>query len=174
MVTRNSGLKNTIIDKLDTLVRRYQDLEQEMTRPEVVSDYERLQALAKERASLEEVVTLYQEYRKAQVEMENTRAVMEEPDPELAALAREEMDRLEKRLEELETRLKTALLPKDAADEKDVVVEIRAGTGGEEAALFAADLFRMYSRYAAARGWSVDVMDSSPSDLGGSKRSSLR
>jgi len=157
-------------EKLEAIEKRYQELAEEMARPEVAADYERLQALAREHASLEEIVSLIREHRRLQESLAQARAVIDEGgDPELAALARQEIERDEAELQRLEERLRRALIPKSPYDDKNVIVEIRAAAGGEEATLFAADLFRMYSRYAERQGWQVEVLDSHPSDLGGFK-----
>jgi peptide chain release factor 1 len=136
----------------------------------VAADYERLQTLARERATLEPIVALYHQYRERQRALGDARAIAAQgADPELAGLAREEVDRLTPLLEETEAQLKRALLPKDPLDERDVIVEVRAGTGGEEAALFAADLYRMYARYADRLGWKTDLLSFSETGLGGFK-----
>jgi peptide chain release factor 1 len=159
-----------MLDRLQSLVDRYEELTAEMARPELSSDYERLQALAKERATLEEIVSLYRQYREKEQGIDDARALIEEAhDPEMEALAREEMERLGEQRQRLEDDIRRALLPPDPRDEKSVIVEIRAGTGGDEAALFAADLFRMYTRYAEAHGWQAEVMSHSESGIGGLK-----
>jgi len=141
-----------------------------MARPEVAADYERLQELAREHAALQEIVDILREYRRLRDSIGQARAIVQEGgDPEIVALARDEIQKDEARLEELEQRLRRALLPKSPYDDKDVIVEIRAAAGGEEAAIFAADLFRMYSRYAERHGWQVEVLDSHESDLAGLK-----
>ena len=157
-------------ERLESLEQRYESLMAEMASPEVASDHEKLQALAKERASLEEVVSLYRRYRDAGSHIDEARALLADGhDPEMEALAKEELEKLTRTREELVDALKAALLPPDPRDEKNVIVEIRAGTGGDEAALFAADLFRMYSRYADTRGWQVDVLSHHESGIGGFK-----
>jgi peptide chain release factor 1 len=159
-----------MLERLETIERRYRELEEQMARPEVAADYERLQALAREHASLRETVELYRRYREVRDQIEEARQIIEDGgDPELAALAREELRTNEEKLAALEEQLRRALLPKGKYDDKDVVIEIRAAAGGEEASLFAADLFRMYSRYAERQGWDVEVLDSHRSDLGGFK-----
>ena len=159
-----------MLNRLQALVDRYEELSAEMARPELSSDYERLQALAKERASLQEIVSLYRQYRDTEQGIAEARAVLDEAhDPEMEALAREEMERLGQQKQRLEDGIRRALLPPDPRDEKSVIVEIRAGTGGDEAALFAADLFRMYTRYAEAHGWKVEVLSHSESGIGGLK-----
>jgi peptide chain release factor 1 len=157
-------------DKLQTLEDRYEALTAQMGEPEVIADYQRLQELAKERSSLEEVVALYRSLRSLEQQLEDANALAGDgTDPELARLAREELDALEPERERLQAALKLALLPADPHDERDVIVEIRAGTGGEEASLFAGELFRMYSRYAERRRWQVDVLSASESEKGGFK-----
>jgi peptide chain release factor 1 len=157
-------------DRLEETERRYRELEAEMARPEVAADYDRLQALAREHASLQEVVAILGEYRHLRDSLDQARAILDDgSDPELVSLARDEVERDEVRLELLEDRLQRALVPKNPFDEKDVIVEIRAAAGGDEATLFAGDLFRMYSRYAERQRWAVEVLDSNQSDLGGFK-----
>src|SRR5262245_38569741 len=136
-------------ERLEEIERRYEALTAEMARPEVASDYARFTELDKERAALEDVVQLYREYKQVTRQLDDAKAMVEDAsDRELRELAREEIETLTARQESLEAAIRTELLPKDPRDDKSVIVEIRAGTGGDEAALFAADLFRMYSRYA--------------------------
>jgi peptide chain release factor 1 len=157
-------------ERLDSIEKRYESLTAEMGRPEVASDHEKLQALARERASLEEVVSLYRQHREAdRLAAEARDLLAESEDPGLTALAREELETQTARRDQLEEELKRALLPRDPRDEKNVIVEIRAGTGGDEAGLFAADLFRMYSRYADNNRWHVDVLSHHESGAGGFK-----
>jgi peptide chain release factor 1 len=158
-----------MFDRLEATDRRYDELTADMATPEISGDYAKLQALAKERASIEPVATLYREWRANTKAIEDARAVMSESDPEMTALAKDELDSLTKRREEIESNLKRALVPKDPRDDRDVIVEIRAGTGGDEAALFAADLYRMYNRYADRRGWKVEVDSVSEIGIGGMK-----
>ena len=159
-----------MLERLEILERRYEELNQLMAQPEVVADVERLQSLAKEQAGISELVAKYREYKKTSQTLEETRAMLEKGlDDEMAGLVKEELESLEARLESLARQLEEGLMPRDAYGEKDVIVEIRAGAGGDEAALFAADLFRMYHRYAETRGWQVDVIDSNLSGIGGFK-----
>jgi peptide chain release factor 1 len=159
-----------MIDKLKALEERYESLNEEMARPDVAADYQRLQALAKERASIEDVVALYRQLTSTEAELEDARSLLNEgSDPDLARMARDEVEALEARLERLDEGIKLALLPRDPHDDRDVIVEIRAGTGGEEAGLFAGDLFRMYSRYAEKKRWGVEVLSASESEKGGFK-----
>ncbi len=135
--------------------------------PEVVADHRRLQELARERSHLEHVVTLYRQYRETAEALDDARALLRDGDAEERELGREEVARLEPEQERLDAELKVALLPRDPADEKNVIVEVRSGTGGEEAALFAADLFRMYQRYAERQGWKSEVLNTSEASAGG-------
>ena len=157
-------------DKLETIEQRYHELEAEMARPEVASDYDRLQSLAREHASLHEIIGILKEYRRLRDSLDQARIIVEEGgDAELVELARAELERDEAQVQTLEERLRRALIPKDPYDEKDVIVEIRAAAGGDEASLFAGDLFRMYNRFAERQRWNVEVLDSNQSDLGGFK-----
>ncbi len=157
-----------LLERLEKLEQRFQEIEQELL--QVGDDYKRAAALAKERSELEPIVTKAREYRKALEQLEEARTILEEEDdPELKELARAEIDELEARIAALEREIKRLLLPKDPRDEKNVIMEIRAGAGGEEAALFAADLFRMYSRYAERKGWDVEVLSEHPTGLDGYK-----
>ena len=157
-------------DKLDKIEKRYQELEEQMATPEIASDRKQLEKLARERASIEDVVTKYRRYKATLKSLEETRAMLQENlDSEMKALARQEIEGLEALQGNLQEELKTALLPKDENDKRDIIVEIRAGTGGEEAALFAADLFGMYSRYAQNKGWTVDIVTASDATSGGFK-----
>jgi len=158
----------SIFDKLKPVLRRSQEIEEAMGLPEVAADYERVQVLAKERAALEELVTIshrHDELAQEQKELEGL--LQESSDQELVHLAKEELELVEHKQAGLAEDLKKALLPKDPNDDRDVIVEIRSGTGGAEASLFASDLYRAYTRYAQLQHWRVELMDSSPSDLGG-------
>lgn len=154
---------------LDQVVERYEELQRLMAEPEIATNPRLLQEYARELAGLEELVATYRRYREAKRQLDEAEELARSDDRELAELAREEAGELRERLEALEAELKRLLLPKDPNDERDVIVEIRAGTGGDEAALFAADLFRMYTRYAESQGWKVDLMSTHPNDLGGFK-----
>jgi peptide chain release factor 1 len=159
-----------MLDKLQQIEKRYEELEQQIASPEIASDPSQLQKLAQERAAIEELVTMYRQYKKASKELEDVKAMhVAGLDAEMETLVKQEIESLESRQENLLEDLKFALLPKDANDERDIIMEIRAGAGGDEAGLFAADLFRMYSRYAQNRGWSVDIIDSNESGIGGFK-----
>ncbi len=159
-----------MFDRLERIEERYQELEQQIAMPEVASDPKQLQRLAQERASIESLVTKYRGYKATTKSLEETRAMLGDGlDEEMAALVKQEIESLKLRQERLREELRLALLPKDANDEKDIIIEIRAGAGGDEAGLFAADLFRMYSRYAQSNGWEIDIIDSNESGIGGFK-----
>jgi peptide chain release factor 1 len=159
-----------MLERLAEIEKRYQELSSEMARPEVTSDNRRLRALAQERAGVEDLVTKYRKYKATAGSLKETRAMLSDDlDEEMRALVKQEIEALEARKERLFSELRLGLLPRDANDERDVIMEIRAGAGGDEAALFAADLFRMYSRYAQAKGWAVDIVDSNESSIGGFK-----
>jgi len=155
--------------KIESLVRRYGEITEQMARPEVATDYAKMQALAKERAQLDRIVGLYRDYKKTLAGITDAKAILAGGDKEMAALAKEELEALERRREPLAREIEIALLPTDPNDEKSVIVEIRAGAGGDEAGLFASNLYRMYSRYAARRGWQVDVLDYHETGIGGFK-----
>ena len=157
-----------MIDRLEAIAKRYRAIDSEMARPDVATDHEKLTRLAREQRSMREIVAAYDAFRRARGEMESARElVRHEKDSEMQEYLRSEERRAAEQVAELEERLKVLLLPKDPNDERDVVVEIQGAEGGEEAALFAADLFRMYARWAEKKGWKVDVVDSSPTGIGG-------
>src|SRR5438105_938742 len=158
-----STTANLLIDKLRTVEARYDELTQELGSPEVVSDSKRYQKTAKTHAELGQLVAKYREYKDLERGIRETEGmVREESEAELKKMAEEELAGLEQRLAQCETELKLLLLPKDPNDERNVIVEIRAGTGGDEAALFVADVFRMYTRYAEAQRWRVEILSSNP------------
>src|SRR5437867_2390795 len=159
----------TMFDRLAEVERHYEELERLVSDPAVLADRRRYIALAKERAQLEETVVCWRERRRVADDIEQHRELLREKDEELRELAKNELPALEARLAELDLMLRRLLLPKDPNDERSTVLEIRAGTGGDEAGLFAAELFRMYSRYAERQGWRVEVLSSSPTGLGGFK-----
>jgi peptide chain release factor 1 len=159
-----------MFENLEKLVQRFEEINEELTKPEVVSDQQKLIQLTKERSELEEIVSTYRKYKEVKKNIEgNKEIIYSKIDPELVELAKVELDELEPEFERLEEHLKMLLLPKDPDDSKNCIVEIRAGTGGEEAALFAADLFRMYTRYAENKGWKVDLIDINETGIGGIK-----
>ena len=157
------------VKKLDEIEARYERLSEEMALPEVIADQSRFQKAAKAAAELAEVVNSYREWKGVQAELESTRTMLEESDPALVELAEQEIAGLEERASRLEADMKASMLPRDPNDEKGVVLEVRAGTGGDEATLFAADVFRMYARYAESRRWQVEIISSSESEVGGYK-----
>ncbi len=156
-------------EKLEGIEDRYEEITQRMADPEIVTDPARLAELAREHAELEEVVTVYRQYRQAQAELAEAESLLEDGDPEMRELAEAEIVRLQERMADLEQQLRYLLLPRDPRDQRDVIMEIRAGAGGEEAGLFAADLYRMYTRYAERQGWQTELLSAHPTDLGGFK-----
>ncbi|MCU0497821.1 MAG: peptide chain release factor 1 [Anaerolineae bacterium] len=160
-----------MFDKLEGIAKRYTELDTLMSDPAVMADYERIVEYSKERADIEEIVQKYRVYKLKSHQLQDAKALLyEENDPELRAMAKTEIDEHEVAIEQLEEELKRLLLPKDPRDDKNVIVEIRAGAGGDEAAIFAADLFRLYTRYADARAWKVAVTAENELGLGGYKR----
>ena len=160
----------TLFEKLDQIESRYDDMTRELSSSEVLADSARYQKLAKTHSELGEIVAKYREWKEIEKGLEGTKQLLlESTDAEMKQLAHEEERSLAARREIVERELKLLLVPKDPNDEKNVIVEIRAGTGGDEASLFAAELFRMYSRYAESEGWRVEVLESSPSPVGGVK-----
>jgi peptide chain release factor 1 len=157
------------IDKLEQTERRFEDLTRQMADPEVISDGDRYRKVAKEHSDLAEVVGKYREWKKVVSDLAEARSMLAESDPELRQMAVEETERLTPVQAAIEEELKVLLLPKDPNDDKNVVLEIRAGTGGDEATLFSAEIFRMYSRYAETQNWRVEITSSSESAVGGLK-----
>jgi peptide chain release factor 1 len=157
-----------MIDRLEAIARRYREIENEMARPEVASDHEQITKLAREQRTLRETVETYEAYKRARQDMDSAREMLKhEKDAEMQEYMRAEERRASEKLAELDEKLKVLLLPKDPNDDRDVVVEIQGAEGGEEAALFAADLFRMYAKWAEKKGWKVEVVDASPTEKGG-------
>ena len=157
-------------EKLEQINKRYEELVVLMSNPEIAIDHIQMTKLAQEKSALDGIVGLYQDYKATIKSLEDTRVMMNEKlDAEMLAMAKEEAQQLEEKQARLQEELKLALLPKDPNDEKNIIMEIRAGAGGDEAAIFAAELFRMYSRYAQAKRWNVDVLSSSESIGGGFK-----
>jgi peptide chain release factor 1 len=155
--------------KLDELERRCESLNERMADPAVIGDAAEYRKVTKAHSELSDVVAKYREWKRAESALSQARAMLDEQDAELRAMAEEEVTRLEPELANIEEQLKVLLLPQDPNDEKNVVLEIRAGTGGDEATLFAAEIFRMYSRYAETQGWKIEVTSSSESSVGGLK-----
>lgn len=154
---------------LEDVVDRFREVEGLLSDPSVISDQKRYRSLTKEHSDLTEVVTVYGKYKQVCGDVEGNRELLQDSDPEMKELAKAELPELEAEQSQLEDQLRVLLLPKDPNDEKNIILEIRAGTGGDEAALFAADLFRMYSRYADRNRWKVEMMSASETDGGGFK-----
>ena len=155
--------------KLRELEAIYVELEKKMADPEIVSDIKEMQELSKKHSELDEVVNDYRRYKQTQAEIAEAKELAGSGDPELSELAKMELEEKEPLLGEIEEQLRIALLPKDPNDDKDVIMEIRAGTGGDEASLFAADLFRMYSRFCERQGWKLEIVDANETEVGGYK-----
>jgi len=155
-------------EKLEALETRYKELEAEMSRPEVAGDYDRLQVLAREHSGLREIIDILYEYRHVKESLDQANEIVSEGgDQDFVALARDEITQAAAQVVALEEKLRRALVPKGKYDDKNVIVEIRAAAGGEEATLFAGDLYRMYSRYAERQRWGVEILDHNQSDAGG-------
>jgi peptide chain release factor 1 len=165
------SLDNLLIGKLHDAEARYEDLNAQLADPEVIGDSKRYQKAAKAHSDLGEIVNKYQEYKEIEKGLSETRAMLREAntDADMKAMAEEELASLEQRLIACSASLKLLLLPKDPNDERNVILEIRAGTGGDEATLFVSDIFRMYSRYAERQGWKVDILSSNSTGVGGFK-----
>ena len=158
-----------MFDKLEEVVDRFREVEGLLSDPSVMSNQEKFRALTKEHSDLVEIVEKYGQYRKLGEDIEGNRELLRDSDPDMREMAKAELPGLEERREALAQELKVLMLPRDPNDDKNIILEIRAGTGGEEASLFAADLFRMYSRYAEGRRWRVEILSLSESDAGGFK-----
>jgi peptide chain release factor 1 len=159
-----------MLDKLEEVALHYQELEVQIGDPQIIKDNQRYKKLVQEHAGLRETVEVFNEYKKALQELVDSKTLLEgETDQEIQEMAREEIEALEEKTGELEERLKYLLIPKDPLDYKNIIMEIRAGTGGEEAALFSADLFRMYSRYTEDRKWKLEILSSNETGIGGFK-----
>jgi peptide chain release factor 1 len=154
-------------EKLAGVEARYNEIDRLLAQPEVATDYEKVANLSREKSSLEDVVAAFRKYRQFRHELDDARELRH--DPEMADLVEEEIEGLESAIDELENRIKLMLLPKDPRDDKNVIMEIRAGAGGDEAGLFAADLFRMYNRLAEMKKWKVEILDSNETGVGGFK-----
>jgi peptide chain release factor 1 len=155
--------------KLDQLEKRFDELTHQMADPAVIGDNDQYRKVSKAQSELSDIVAKYREWKKAADGLEQARAMLHDPDPDLKSMAEMEVGELEPAIAKIEEDLKVLLLPKDPNDDKNVVLEIRAGTGGDEATLFAAEVFRMYSRYAETQGWKIDVTSASESSVGGLK-----
>lgn len=159
-----------MFDRLQSVEDRYDRLNELLSDPEIVNDTNKLRKLSKEQSDLQDTVDAYREYKQVKEQHAEAKAMLEDKlDADMRDMVKEEVNELEPQIEKLEERLKLLLIPKDPNDDKNVIIEIRGAAGGDEAALFAGNLFRMYSRFADAQGWKVDVMDSSPTGMGGYK-----
>ncbi len=162
---RNSA----VTESLDVLESRFEELETEMARPDVAADYKRLESLSRQRAAIESTVLLFRRYRKVRTDLRQTQELIDSTDEEMARLAAAEAEELTAIAQDIEDELRRALTPRDPLDDRDIIMEIRAGAGGDEAALFAGNLYRMYTRYAQSRGWTTDLMNSNETGGGGLK-----
>ncbi|MGH8436737.1 MAG: peptide chain release factor 1 [Pseudomonas sp.] len=162
-------MKASLLNKLDILHDRFEELTALLGDAEVIGDQSKFRAYSKEYAEVEPVVHAFQEFRKVQADMEGAQALLKDSDPDLREMAEEEVAQSKEQLLELEARLQRMLLPKDPNDGRNVFLEVRAGTGGDEAAIFSGDLFRMYSRYAERRGWRVEILSENLGEHGGYK-----
>ncbi len=158
-----------MFSKIKEIEDRHGQLEEDLAQPAVIKDQNLYRKLLKEHSGLSPIIHTYRKYRATEEEIENSRSLLDDPDPEMKKLAREEIEALSAELEELEDKLKVLLLPKDPNDEKNIILEIRAGTGGDEAALFAAELFRMYGRYAELQEWQTEILSQNMTGIGGFK-----
>ena len=158
-----------MFSKIQEIEERFRQLESELARSEIVREQRTYQKYMKEHSTLAPIVEAFRKYRALQQEIENNRSLLDDPDQEMRKLAKEEIERLKIALSQKESEIKVLLLPRDPNDDKNILLEIRAGTGGDEAGLFAGELFRMYTRYAELRGWKTEVMSLSPAGLGGIK-----
>jgi peptide chain release factor 1 len=157
------------VQKLEQLEKRFDELTQQMADPAVISDGDRYRKVTKEQSEISEVVGKYREWKQVNDSLSQARGMLQESDPELKEMAQEEVARLDPEREKLEEEIKVLLLPRDPNDDRNIVLEIRAGTGGDEATLFAAEIFRMYSRYAETQGWKMEITSNSDSAVGGMK-----
>ncbi|MEE8315455.1 MAG: peptide chain release factor 1 [Syntrophobacteria bacterium] len=158
-----------MFDKLESIESHYLELEKELSDPATIANQPEYQRLAKEHADLMPCVQTFRKHRELAARLEENRELLSDVDPDIRELAQEDSSQIQTELDELEDELKQLLVPKDPNDDKDVILEIRAGTGGDEAALFSADLFRMYTKYAELMGWKVDVLSSHATGIGGFK-----
>ena len=162
-------MKESVIRKLENLVERFEEVQALLGDPEVIGDQNRFRNLSKEFSQLEDVIKGFNEYQQAQQNLSSAQEMLEEDDAEMREMAQDEIKQAKAEIERLETELQVLLLPKDPNDDHNCFLEVRAGAGGDEAAIFAGDLFRMYSRYAETRGWKVDVVSASEGEHGGYK-----
>ena len=155
--------------KIKEIEDRFEKVESELARPEIIQDQRLYQKYLREHSRLSPIITTFRKHKSVQEEIDKSRSLLDDPDPEMRNLAKEEIEVLKSNLSKLEKDLELLLLPKDPNDEKNIILEIRAGTGGEEAALFASDLFRMYARYAELKGWKMEILSQNSTGIGGFK-----
>ncbi|WP_320820490.1 peptide chain release factor 1 [Thalassolituus sp.] len=167
-------MKPSILQKLEQLRDRYEEIGYLLSSPEIISNQDKFRALSKEYSELEDVAAAYTSYEQAQQDLEEAKALASDPDPEMRAMGEEEVESSRERLETLEADIEILLLPKDPDDGRNVIVEVRAGTGGDEAAIFAGDLYRMYTRFAETQGWRSELMTASDGEHGGYKEVIVR
>jgi peptide chain release factor 1 len=159
-----------LFDRLQSVEDRYERLNELLSDPEIINNSNKLREYSKEQSDISETVQAYREYKETKEQLKDAKVMLDEKlDPEMREMVKEEVSELQSQIEELEARLKILLIPKDPNDDKSVIMEIRGAAGGDEAALFAGTLYRMYSRYAEAQGWKTEIMDSNPTGLGGFK-----
>ncbi len=156
-----------MLDKLHSIFERYVYIEEQLSNPEVVQDMKNYSKLNKEYKDLQEVVSVYHEYKELLGNISNAKEMLKDPDPEMKEMAKMELEESESKLEPLEERIKVLLIPKDPDDDKDVVFEIRSGAGGDEASIFAGDLYKMYTKYFEVQGWKVEILDINEGSVGG-------
>ena len=156
-----------MLTRLENYVVRYEEINKELSDPAICTDIKKMTALSKEQRSIEKIVEVYRKYKAAVDSIEDLKEMKKDPDPEIAEMAEMELEEVKVSIVNYEEELKVLLLPKDPNDEKNVIVEIRGAAGGDEANIFAGDLFRMYSRYAESKGWKVEILDAMPSEMGG-------
>ena len=169
IIIRNEQLEedSTMFERLEAILERYEKINEMMADPAIVTDIKKLTELSKEQRGLEETVNVYTEYKEIAASIEDLKEMAKDSDPEISEMAEMELEELKPRLPELEERLEILLIPKDPNDEKNVIVEIRGAAGGDEANIFASDLYRMYTKYAEVKGWKIQVMNVDYSESGG-------
>jgi peptide chain release factor 1 len=156
-----------VVDRLEAMEKRYNEITELLSTPEIASDIEKLKSLSKEQSSLQKPVELFNEYKSLESSLDDLKEMSKGEDQEMALMAQEELESAKKRMQEIDDEMVILLMPKDPNDEKNVIMEIRGAVGGDEANIFAGDLFRMYSKYAESKGWKVQIMDAMPSAMGG-------
>lgn len=156
-----------VVDRLEAMEKRYNEITELLSTPEIASDIEKLKSLSKEQSSLQKPVELFHEYKSLESSLDDLKEMSKGEDAEMALMAEEELNAAKARMQEIDDEMVILLMPKDPNDEKNVIMEIRGAVGGDEANIFAGDLFRMYSKYAESKGWKVQIMDAMPSAMGG-------